>query len=236
MTQDPATLRRAGFISYCIAIALGVLLTVITVWSDMEATFYGFDKIADEPLASLSCPPLMTTQDRSQITIRLHNPFDKVIKPRVKAEFSASYTIISEVQQLELQPGEWRTLTWEVSKDNLDLERFIFARVFTYPVSSLKMQEGVCGVIVLNLPFAGGPALFYTLVALAFVGAGLGMWLWARGTHPSASGSLWRMRFLALVVATGVVTGTLGLWLLGVITLVVTVLALSVFLMVHTAE
>jgi hypothetical protein len=229
------TSRRLGLVIFILAICLGVLLTVASVWPDLEAFFYGFERLADQPLVTLTCPVLMTTHDRAAVAVRLHNPEKRVIKQRLLVQLSGLF-ITTQEQEVELQPGEWRTVSWEVGPENIDLERFIFARVFAYPAASLRMSEANCGVLVLDLPFAGGPQFFFGLLALAVLGAGLGLWLWTRGRAGdfSVHASGGRMRFIAIVVAVGLLAGALGVWGLGLLALVVAALTLVVFLVRNT--
>ena len=234
MAKDPLALRRAGLISFAIGILLGILLILACAWPDMEAQFYGFVKYTNEPLKSLRCPVLMTTKDRLPVTIRLNNPNDKVITRVVQAQFSTRLTVDTVQEKVELQPGETKTLSWEVGEENVDLKRFIFARVFTYPATSLPMTDSSCGTMVLRLPFKGGLVIFYGAVLLAAIGMGAGFWLWLRHSdlsEPAVVTQSWQMRFIAVVIAVGVLVSYIGIWILAVLALTLALVSFSVFLM-----
>jgi len=233
MVQQKPILRKLGLIFFSIAILLGILLNLVTAWPDMEARLYGFVKYTTNSLSSLSCPVLMTTLDREPVTIRLHNSLDKPIIWPVRAEFSAPLEIITVDEKVELQPGETKTISWVVGKENIDLSMFIFARVFAFPASSKAMAESTCGTFILPLPIKGGPFIFYLSLFLTALGIGVGLWLWQRHSDMSDSAvfaQLSRMRFITLVIAVGIIASILSWWPLAILTLALTLVTLSVFL------
>jgi len=234
MPHRSPSLRFVGSLFFWIAILLGILLTLASAWPDMEATVYGFVKYTNVPLPSFSCPVLMTSLDRAPVSIRLHNPTDKPLTQPVRAQFSSMISVVTVDEKVKLQPGETRKLSWEVGEENVDLNNFIFARVLTFPSSSVKMSESTCGTLVLNLPFKGGPVIYYASLFLTVAGAGFGLLLFKRHSdfsEPSDVSAWSRMRFIAIFVAVGLLVSFLGWWPLAILVLAVSVVALTVFLM-----
>ncbi len=83
------------------------------------------------------------------------------------------------------------------------------------------------------MPIKGGPTIYYSGLGLSvlFVIAGFFFWLrYADLGEPSVIAQSWWMRFLALVIAIGVVTSILGWWFIGIVALVLTMLTLVVYL------
>jgi hypothetical protein len=232
LSQQNPTLRRVGLFSYSIGILLGILLIIARAWPDLESTMYGFLKYGHPKLNSLSCPVLMTKTDRLPVTIRMHNPLNTPLNLYINAQFS-SIEIISLEDQVELQPHETKTFSWEVGKENIDLHYFIFAHIFTSAAATLGMRESTCGTIILNLPFKGGPVIFNTSLVLAELAVGFGLWLWPRHcdwSDPAVVSQWGWMRFVALVVAVGVVGSLFSWWFLGILTLILILFAFAVFL------
>jgi hypothetical protein len=230
--QNPA-LRRIGIISFSIGILLGILLILVRAWPDMESTFYGFVKYDYPSIPSLSCPVLMTSLDHQPVTIRLHNPLNQNLNWYVNAQFSTNFIIDTKEERVVLQPGETRTISWEVGRENVDLNNFIFANVFISPAAALKMRASTCGTLVLNLPFKGGPTIFFTILVLTVLVGGFGLWLWQHHidmSNPTTVSLTWWMRFVASVITVGVVAGILNWWYLGILTLLLTLLSFGVFL------
>jgi hypothetical protein len=233
MKNKSLVLQRAGFIIFTIAILLGIFLVVASAWPDMEAKLYGFEDFTNAQLTTLSCPVLMTSNDQKQITIKLHNPNDKAIVRKVEAELSSKLAILNYAGIVEFQPGETKTVAWEIGKENIDLNHFIFASVRAYPSKNLLLVEATCGIMVLDLPFGGGPVLFYVILILAALSLSFGLWLWTRHSDLSEPGAVSQsgfMRFLTGVIIVGVVGSILGWWIIGLLSLVIMLLTWSVYL------
>ena len=236
MNEKNPTLRQLGFISFLAAIVLGILLIAARAWPDMESTFYGFVKYDYPAIPSLKCPVLMTSLDQQAVTIRLHNQLERDLKWYINTQLSTSVVMSTSEQTVQLAPGETRTISWEVDKDNIDLSDFIFANVFISPAAAMKMQSSTCGTLVLNLPLSGGPVIFYSAVAIYGVILALGLWVWSRHSEMSNPGTIsmaWWMRFVGLIITIGIVEGILDWWFLGILSLVLTMLSLGVFLFPH---
>ena len=174
MSHKKPILRRVGFILFIFAAILGILLILLRAVPDLEASLYGFIKFNYPPLRSLSCPMLMTILDREPVTVRLNNPLDKTLSFYVNSQFSTGSVFDTREERLDLQPGETRTLSWEVGEENIDLNNFIFARVFTTSTSTLKMRESTCGTFVLRLPIKGGPVIYYVSLFVSILCAAVG--------------------------------------------------------------
>ncbi len=200
----------------------------------MESTMYGFIKYGYPRLTTLSCPMLMTTLDRLPVTIRLHNSLDRPLSLYINAQRSSLVQIINDEETIVLQPGETRSFAWELGRENIDLNAFVFARVFTSAATSAGMREATCGTLVLNLPFKGGPVIFYIFLVLFIITGVIGLWLWPRYSDKSDSARdsrIWWIRFVAVVVAIGVIASILSWWFLGIIALLLILLSLGVFLL-----
>ncbi len=234
MARRNPTLRRIGFIIFLIAIVLGFILILVRAEPDLESTLYGFIKFNYPRLTSLTCPVLMTTLDRELVTVKLHNPLDRVLTWHVQAQFSPNIVLTETSERVDLQPGESRLLSWEVGQENVDLGYFIFARVFASSSSTLPMRESTCGTLVLDLQFNGGPTIFYAVLILSAFGLALGLILWFRFADPSDSGIMshtWWMRFIALVIVIGVIAAIFNSWFFALLMAFLALLLMGVILM-----
>lgn len=194
---------------------------------------YGFIKYNYPPIPSLSCPLLMTRADREPVTIRLNNPLDKPVTWTIRYQFSTNLLMETQNERVELQPGETRILSRVVGEENIDLNNYIFARIFTSSSSSLKMRESTCGTLVLNLPFKGGPVIYYTSLIFTIICAAVGLLLWFRYRDKSdpvvASQSTW-MLFTTVIIAVGLIASYFDWWFLGILILALAFLSLGVFI------
>jgi hypothetical protein len=233
LIQRKPTPRNIGFFFFSIAFFLGLLLILVRAIPDLEAMMYGFIRYNYPPLPSLSCPVLMTTSDREPVTIHLRNTLDKPVTWTVRSQLSTNLIINTKDEKVELQPGESRKLSWEVGEENIDLNNFILARIFTSSSSSLKMRESTCGTLVLQLPIKGGPAIYYSSLFFTMLFAVVGFWLWFHHSEKSdpavTSQSMW-MRFSTLVIIVGLIASYFDWWFLGILMVALALILLGMFL------
>jgi hypothetical protein len=236
VAQRNPILRQVGLITFFIAILIGLVLILLRAVPDLEASMYGFTKYGYPRLYSLSCPVLMTTQDNELVTIRLHNSLDRALGYFVKAQLSGPDLIVTEDENLELQPGESRQISWEINKDNIDLGNFIFARVYTLAATANGFRESTCGTFVVNLPVTGGPTIYFILLSVSIVGITIGLLLWLRYRDFSLPGTNARsgwMIFFAAVVVVGLLTSLFNFWFTAIILVFLALLSFGVYLIPH---
>jgi hypothetical protein len=142
-------------------ILLGLLLSLLAVWADYESTSYGFLKRASAPFRGLSCPVFLGRNEAGTISIRIKNSTDRPLSPGVRTEISTSQELVSDLQFIQLAPGEQATLQQTVGPENIDLGSFILVSASVFSMYPLPDQETTCGIFV--LPVAGGSRLILIL-------------------------------------------------------------------------
>lgn len=218
-------------IPYWVGALAGLYLTVVAAWADMEAAFYGFSRVAESGLRGFSCPVLMTRGEVHSISLKVSNPLDVTLRPVIRAEISTRLLAEEFLEQLELAPGETKRLEWTVGPENIDLERFIFAKALVYSVYPLSNQEATCGIFIVDLP-GSGRAIFAFLVLSTFGGLGWGLY----AMRQTGAANAWTekhsrpMTFLAAVIGLGVVVSVMGGWMPSILLLAVAVLTIVILL------
>lgn len=219
------------YVPYWIGVLAGLYLTVLAAWADMEAAFYGFSRVAESGLRGFSCPVLMTRGEVRSISLKVSNPLDVTLRPVIRAEISTPLLAEEFLEQLELAPGETKRVEWTVGPENIDLERFIFAKALVYSVYPLSNQEATCGIFIVDLP-GSGRAIFALLVLLTFGGLGWGLYAMRQASASNA----WiekhnrPMTFLAVVIGLGVAVSAMGGWVPSILLLAVAVLMIVILL------
>lgn len=221
--------QNLHFLFYTVGAILGLAVTFFATWADLEASYYGFDRTGGERLSSLSCPIFMTATETTTISVRLRNSTDKKISPSIKVDLSSPISQNSSIEKAELAPGESKRLAWEIGPENIDLQRFVFARVWTYAAYPLKDQEANCGVFVLPLP-GSGAAYTWGMVILSLLGMGYGLFIRRDLKTPGRNPDYERFSFLTIVITLGLLVSYLGLWLAGVLVLVLAFLVIVISL------
>jgi hypothetical protein len=160
--------RLLGHLLYWAGAVLGTALLVGSVWADIEAMFYGFEKMGDKAVRTLNCPLLITPAGAPEITARFSNPTDREVQQLLRMDVSGPL-IKSEQTRITLAPGESRRVGWAVNWDEMAYGRFVLAKVSAYPAYPFPFRESSCGIVAVNLPYLAGGQLTALTVGLTFL-------------------------------------------------------------------
>lgn len=146
---------------------IGLLLALLAVWADYESTSYGFMKRANAPLRGLSCPAFLGKSEGGVISIKVSNSTDGPLSPSVRTEISTSQFPDSQLEFLQLGPGESAVVQRTVGSENIDLGFFIFVSAATFSMYPTPDRENTCGIVV--LPLETGGSLIMTLGSIVSI-------------------------------------------------------------------
>jgi len=216
-------------LSYVVGVAIGLYLVVVSAWADLESAFYGFSRLADSGLGGFTCPVLMTHNETRTISLNISNKTDSKISPAVRTEISTSLVSQEFLENLELTPGESIKLEWTVGSENIDLERFIFAKVLVFSAHPLPNREATCGIYVVDLP-GSGRVILPILVAFSLLGMGWGLYVMNRsGDTNEWVGKHFRgMVFLTIVIIVGMFFSFRGGWVPSILLLAISLLMIII--------
>jgi len=223
--KTPTSSFKVFLAFFILGVISGLTLTVLSTWADLEAAYYGFARRAGSGLTGLSCPILMTANETNAISIKVTNPTDGKLSPAVRTEISTPAVALLFTDYVELQPGESAVKQWEIGPENVDLDRFIFAKVLVYASYPIPDRENTCGVYIVNLP-GKGIVITWVMVFVSLFGMGAGLYGLSRSKDPEQSGAeiARQLIFLAVVVILGLITVYMGWWIQGILTLVIALL------------
>lgn len=162
--------RRKSMMLVSLALAglfIGLLLALLAVWADYESTSYGFMKRANAPLRGLSCPAFLGKSEGGVISIKVSNSTDGPLSPSVRTEISTSQFPDSQLEFLQLGPGESAVVQRTVGPENIDLGFFIFVSAATFSMYPTPDRENTCGIVV--LPLETGGSLIMTLGSIVSI-------------------------------------------------------------------
>ncbi len=222
--------RKFSIIVFLLGALSGLTLIFFASWADLESTFYGFDNTGGEPLGALSCPIFMTKTENASFSVKVVNKTERAISPSVVTNLSTPIMIEKRSDPLSLEVGESKTIAWEIGPQNIDLGRFIFIRAWVRGGYPMEDQESVCGVYILPL---AGKGIYYSwgLAALCLLGLGIGLYGLYRSQSPAKRGRgvFAQLAFFAIVLLIGLFSVHINFWMLGVLTLVLSVLLTLLF-------
>lgn len=214
--------RMSGIILFSFGVLLGMGLIAITVWTDLEASFFdsALASQGGESLKNLRCPVLVTSSEVSTITATIKNPADKPVELRLRAHITDGFvTLVREVNAtLQLEPGEKKTAEFFVTTEYATSHWLILVRVRQFRYSPLPARQASCGMLAVDLPFLTGGQLLALAVAVTLLGILGGMALWSAGNWPlnrNAQATIRTMAALTVSLVVGFIVGFTGSWLLG---------------------
>jgi len=231
MSNRNKILRTAGIVLFSFGVLLGMALMAITIWADLEASFFDADLASrgGESLKTLRCPILMTSSEMGVVTVTLENPADKPVELRLRAHITEGFvTLMREVNAtVPLEPGEKDRVELLLTADDVTYNWLVLVRVLQFRYYPLPSRQASCGVFVVDVPFlTGSQLLALTIVAILLCILG-GMALWALGKRPlnrPAVATVRTMIALAVSLTIGVIVAFLGSWLLGVLLVAINLL------------
>ncbi len=218
MQTNQPNLSIAGILLFVFGLLAGMTLWGVNVWADLEASLFDSAVAAEAISNDLRCPQFITPSEFGRVSIRLHNPTDRVLRQGVRARISNGFITYmrQESALLELQPRETRQMEWFVSPEDAAWDRLVLVRINLLRSFPLPSRTATCGIIVLNLPLVSGSQITWVAAAFSLAGV-LGGWqLWRRANQPL---SAWQRNFSTLLAAwiviliAGNLLAFLGLWI-----------------------
>jgi len=213
------------YILYSVGVLLGITLSVLAIWADYEATSYGFFRRAQTPFKGLICPIFMTTDETQTVQIRLTNSTGKKISPSIRTEISTKLVIDEKLEFFELDPGESLLVERTIGPENIDLGQFIFVKASIFSSHPLPDQENTCGVFILPMRGNGTVILIITSV-ISLVSTIISLLLLNKSNTPKKM--VYPFVFIAAAVVLAMTFGFLGLWIQGVLMLVLGILTIFI--------
>jgi hypothetical protein len=222
-------MRPLGMLIFVVGIFLGVALSAIAVWGDLEASLFDTSIRGDEGLA-IKCPVMLTTREEAgTVSAAFTNSLSRPVTFTIRTNISQGYvTLIKKINsKLHLAPGETQTLKWPVNPDDAAYGRFILVRVYRSAKYPLPSRDGSCGILVVDLPYLSGNQIFVFILTTSLLGmaGGIGLWVVANRPLSKPRQDVARaMGVLAGCVLVGMVASLSGRWLFGLFVFVITVL------------
>jgi len=217
------TLRLIGIILSVLGTLMFVFIGAVSIWGDIEATFFNASLQSDTSLKTLRCPPVITTDEVGIVSANITNTDDKPHTIDVRAYVTDGFiTLMNEyLAEVTLEPNESERLEWPVVAENAAYERLILVRVHQMKEYPLPYMNASCGIVVINLPFLTGNQLTAMIVILAFFLSGGGILLWAL----NEDSNVWiKMIIFSISGCLFTVAGLFGKWFLGLFIFIVWIL------------
>ena len=226
-------LRVSAILIFSIGMLSGLALVYAATWADVESVFYGFYRFGNKTTSSMQCPILINGDETGFIKLNFRNKTDQYIRPTVRFQASSRTTFRDEKILLSLDPGQSETVQWEVTRRDVALDHFIFAKIFTFASYPQPDIEQTCGILVLDLPGLKGKQIVLADILLSAIGMLGGCMLWFRTQKTSQDRHLDALRaMITLTVTTwlGILSVMLAWWPVGILLSALSLLLVGVII------
>jgi hypothetical protein len=222
-------MRVLSVFIFAVGIILGMVLSGVAVWGDLEASLFDATIRADATLATLRCPVMMTAKEIGTASAAFENPLKRPVTFTIRTHISRGYvTLMREISsKLSLAPGEKKALEWTVTPDDAAYGRLILLRVRLSAKYPLPSRDASCGILVVDLPHLSGKQIMVSTLAASLLSMVIGISLWVAVNRPLRGLPRQVARAMGILAGSalvGMVLGLLGNWLLGALLLVITLL------------
>lgn len=234
--NPPSMIRRiSGTVLFALGLFLTAGLTLIATWPDLEADFYGFTTLSEKRLGGVTCPVIMTADERPLISARVTNETAHKANFSLRVDVSGFMETRREQQRIPIEPGETQIVSWPLSAQDAVFNNFVLAAVYRNAVYPMPLAQATCGVYLLNMHGVPGGTVYWTLFAFGLLALTAGLFLLEPRSDDPAPGranTVLARRALALAAVIGLYVSYRGWWILGVLSLVVIVLILFAMLLI----
>jgi hypothetical protein len=233
--MNPKNVRYLSMMVFMIGVIAGLVFTCMAVWADFEASIFDSALTAEEAFPGFRCPIIIGQNQSGIISGNITNNSNYNLKFFVRAHATdGSIITMSEwVDRPVVPAGTSQPIQWEVSKANAIWGNFILFRTYQYRYAPVPSRASSCGIIVSPVPGISGTVAVSLLIGICLVGMGAGMVLWfmqlkhQQGRPREAAKA---MVVLAVFVLAGIVVNFIGMWLLGFLIIILTVLLIFVMM------
>ena len=236
MKNRKKALRVLSVFIFSLGVLLGIALIGGLSWPNLEAAFYfGGVKLAEESFKTLQCPQVITSSEVGNVTATLTNRHAKSIDPLIRVEVSESDVMTRKVEMRPvIDPGTTEQVKWTITSDDMVFGSAILVKAFQLPTYKTPSREGTCGTLVVDLPFLSGSQVLglAALICLLCLGGGITLMLAIQPpTRDNPLRASNAMLCLSGIILVGSILSYLGMWVFGLLTLVVAVLLIFILVM-----
>jgi hypothetical protein len=228
MSTSKKTLNILIIVLFCFGVIIGLALSGSMIWANFEASMFDPNLMGDETL-KLHCPLMLTENETGTAYATFTNTGTWDVKLIVSSTISENYVVMYRREKviLDLAPGESKDVRWDVSGSEKVFGRFVFVKVANNRLMPIPSRVGTCGIVVINIPFLTGAEVVMIAMALTVLFLAAGMFLWFRNNQPLTGKRRDVMRsmyWLSAVIGVDILCGVFGLWLPGIVAIVISLL------------
>jgi hypothetical protein len=224
--------QAAGLLLFTLGLILTIIIALIAIWGDLEASLFDVSIKTQESLTTLRCPILITEKGSGQIRASFKNKSEKPVEITVRAHISRGFvTYISEDDtRLPIPANSAEDLSWNIIIEDAAYSRIVLARISTLRKPGYPSVGAACGVMVIHTNLLTGQQIIIVTLFLSFVCliAGTYMWGYKRREMSTRDHEITKMmaRFASIMLA-ALIAGFIGWWGIGMVAIIFIILLLG---------
>jgi hypothetical protein len=216
------TSRTGSALLYLFGMLLALMLAVISLWADLEASLFSPVALIDNRLEGLRCPIIVTPNEAASIKATFANPTDQDMVFFARARVSQGTASLMRQMNEEVLVAARRAeeVEWVVRLEDAAFDRLILARVYVLRRYPLPARDQSCGMVVMNVPVLTGAQVVVLWLGLSLASLVGGALLWLRGARPLRDRRLALARAAAILTAlilAALIFGMAGSWLVALL-------------------
>jgi hypothetical protein len=227
------TRRTWGSILYLLGVLLCLGLAIVTIWGDYEANAFYDQGAGYARFSGLNCPVLMSRSETNTVSATFENSDNQAIQPYYEVDIAATASTRHMEDQLTVPAKSSRSVSWNVNANDINLGSFILVKMDVLPTAEFSTREATCGIVVMNFGEVPGRLVFGAWLGAALLAMVVGLVLRESGGELLSSKAMNLrngLRAAGITTLLALLTGLMGLWLIGVLFVAITFLLLVILL------
>ena len=218
-----------GRVFFFLGVVIGLILSVIAVWNDLESTSYFFTGVKHAPFNGLHCPIMIAPSERGIVTAVFNNSTDQEDNFYYRAEISGGTFSTRQIEDhIAVPPHQAKSIRFTVDTHDIDLLFFILIKITLLPNSIRSTQESTCGLMVANLLGLTGSQILTAAVFLCFAAMAIGLGLWPQISDKNGFGVQYIVPTLGFTVLSTLLAASMGWYPLATVLAVVIILLMLI--------
>jgi len=220
------TKRAIGIIAMIAGSLLFFLIGILSIWGEIEASFFNAALRQMEPLSTLKCPIVITPNEEAFVSASFSNPTEKRLDLVVRTYVTSGYvTLMNEyISEVSLLPDETKVLKVPIRPEDAAYNRLVLVRMHQLKHVPLPYRNASCGVVLVKVPFLSGNQFVFSMITLGMLLSTGGIGLWTKNAKPILMHRrriFWAMVIFSATSFTITLAALLNWWRFGIILTVV---------------
>jgi hypothetical protein len=208
---------------------MGLILSVIAIWNNLESTSYFFTGVKHDAFKGLRCPIMIAPSERGIVTAVFNNSTNEEDNFYYRAQISGkAFSTRTVENHITVPPHQAKSVRLTVDADDIDLLFFILIKVTILPNSVRSTQESTCGIMVANILGLTSSQISTSAIFLSFSAMAVGLGLWPQTSDKAGRGQRYIVPTLGFAVLFTLLAASMGWYAVAIVLAIVIILVMLI--------